>query len=86
MKPLYRENIRMPPNTHQTTLVAILLAQRFDSTPSVAALRSEFGMSRATAYRWRAAWIEAQARIGARKQQAPTEQAGTKASDDRRAA
>lgn len=37
-------------------LVACLIASEFKQAPSVAQLREHFGMSRATAYRWRRAW------------------------------
>lgn len=45
---------------HTTGHVAVQVALRFAGrAPSVAQLREEFGMSRATAYRWRRAFLDA---------------------------
>jgi len=45
---------------HGTVHVAVQVALRFAGrAPSVAQLREEFGMSRATAYRWRRAFLDA---------------------------
>ena len=50
------------PRSQNTTLTtAIRLVRMYGNrVPTVEALRSDFGVSRATAYRWRAAFIEAQ--------------------------
>lgn len=42
---------------HQNILTAIRVAKRYGGKcPTVAQLQADFGMSRASAYRWRAAW------------------------------
>jgi hypothetical protein len=41
-------------------VIACLIASEFKSAPTVPQLCQRFGMTRATAYRWRRAWIEAQ--------------------------
>ncbi|HEY1035571.1 MAG TPA: hypothetical protein VGE09_11380 [Pseudoxanthomonas sp.] len=46
--------------------IACVVAQEFRAAPTVEQLRARFGMSRATAYRWRRAWTEAQALVAAR--------------------
>ncbi len=41
----------------KSLIVALQIAKRFGGRrPTIEQLRSAFGMSRATAYRWRAAW------------------------------
>lgn len=37
-------------------IFALMIAKKYKSKPSVDSLMSSYGMSRATAYRWRAAW------------------------------
>lgn len=56
---IYRETL--PPMTGTTTpstvVLALQIAKRFGGKkPTVDQLRTVFGMSRATAFRWRAAW------------------------------
>lgn len=47
-----------PTTTSLTMLVAVEMALECgDRPPSVAALQARFGMSRATAYRWRGAFV-----------------------------
>ena len=51
----------LPPTTNatmpSTTVLALQIAKRFGGKkPTVDQLRTVFGMSRATAFRWRAAW------------------------------
>jgi hypothetical protein len=49
-----------PNDLHKTLYTACRIAQLFpDSPPTVDSLRLAFGMSRATAYRWIAAWTAA---------------------------
>lgn len=55
----YRDTL--PPLTGtsipSTAVLALLIAKRFGGKkPTVDQLRDAFGMSRATAFRWRAAW------------------------------
>ncbi len=57
--PTYRGNL--PPTTvasmPSTTVLALQIAKRFGGKkPAVQQLRDTFGMSRATAFRWRAAF------------------------------
>lgn len=55
------------PNTQNASLtLAFRMVVRYGhSVPSVETLRADFGISRATAYRWRRAFVEAvQARAG----------------------
>lgn len=57
--PTYRRSL--PPTTvatiPSTTVLALQIAKRFGGKkPTVQQLRDAFGMSRATAFRWRAAW------------------------------
>lgn len=47
-----------------TVNLAVRLALRFGGqAPSVPQLRNEFGMSRATAYRWRRAFLDALGKV-----------------------
>jgi len=57
MKAQYRaEQHRPGPNTASSSMyMACLIARKFRTVPSVASLREQFGMSEATAYRWRSA-------------------------------
>lgn len=49
------------PNTQNASLtLALLLVSKYgQGIPSVETLRADFGISRATAYRWRRAFVEA---------------------------
>lgn len=58
----YREQSTVPGGTHGGMFVACRIARSLrskDDIPSVRQLMERFGMSRATAYRWRAAWLAA---------------------------
>ena len=68
MKQRYREQMHIPLSANACQLVACLIAQELrGGAPSVEWLRARFGMSRATAYRWRKAWVEAGAMLAARE-------------------
>lgn len=41
---------------HSVMIFALMISRKYRSRPSVDSLMSTYGMSRATAYRWRAAW------------------------------
>lgn len=43
-------------SVNKTLIVALQIATKYRAMPSVETLRKDFGMCRATAYRWRAAW------------------------------
>lgn len=59
-KPNFRNDLFIDPAATSVMFVACALAQHFSrSTPSVDAMCERFGMSRATAYRWKRAWIDA---------------------------
>lgn len=58
----YPEANHLPPHGYARTgiLTAVKVALRYHpNVPTVPQLRRDFGMSRATAYRWRNAFIEA---------------------------
>lgn len=58
----YQDELHMPPNgTANVTIgVAVRIARAYpDTPPSVQQLRDRFGMSRPTAFRWRAAFVSA---------------------------
>jgi transposase-like protein len=56
----------VPHGVNVALYIACVVAQEFQAAPTVEQLRARFGMSRATAYRWRRAWTEAQALVAAR--------------------
>lgn len=59
-RPSYRHGLNIDPNSQGALYTAIRVAQAYPkSVPSVAQLMSHFGMQRATAYRWRRAWLDA---------------------------
>jgi uncharacterized protein (DUF433 family) len=43
-------------SVNKTLVVALQIVAKYRAKPSVETLRKDFGMCRATAYRWRAAW------------------------------
>lgn len=58
----FHEEKHYPPHMYanQRLITAVKIALRFkNKAPTIASLRAEFGMSRATAYRWRNAFMEA---------------------------
>lgn len=48
-----------PGMPHKMITIAILMAMTYSEPPTVEHLMARYDMSRATAYRWRAAFIEA---------------------------
>ena len=59
-KPPFRDQLFVDTAANGTMFVACLLARHFSrSTPNIDVMCNRFGMSRATAYRWRRAWLDA---------------------------
>jgi len=53
-----QEIVRMhsPGGANRGLVVALQIARKYRTKPTIEALMRDFGMCRATAYRWRAAW------------------------------
>ena len=61
LDPLHMREPGYPPHglANITLIKAVRIARHYGGRiPTVAQLRADFGMSRATAYRWRAAFLE----------------------------
>ena len=53
-----RGHLHSPAGIAKAVLTALQVTTKYGHRqPTVAQLRADFGMSRATAYRWRAAWL-----------------------------
>jgi hypothetical protein len=56
----FRDQLFVDTAANGAMFVACLLARHFSrSTPNIDVMCDRFGMSRATAYRWRRAWLDA---------------------------
>lgn len=65
-KKTWRDGEPTPTAASSVMHMALLIAARFKGAPDVAVLEREYRMCRATAYRWRRAFIEAEAQRAAR--------------------
>lgn len=56
----FHDGLHVPFGGNSAMFIACLLANHFrGGAPDVEVLQAKFGMQRATAYRWRRAWLDA---------------------------